>query len=148
MEVELGEFHPKSPRNDTTYSDAPKSGRPVFGAFDLCPVCESSGFQTTSDNRTILSGYRTSGCFQFQPPVIGHPVPIENECRNRFQTGFGTGSPALACRNRFGTGSKPVSALERLKSGQYCPVIGCQVDNNLSGYRTFVLYYMSEIRTD
>ena len=38
--------------------------------------------------------------------------------------------------------------LERLKSGQYCPVIGCPVDNNASGYRTFVLYYISEIRTD
>ena len=82
MEVELGEFHPKSPRNDTTYSDAPKSGRPVFGAFDLCPVCESSG-------------YRTSGSFQFGRPVIGRPVPIASNrtsdtkpVPNRFQTGL------------------------------------------------------------
>ena len=48
------------------YSKPPKTGRPDFGAFHLCPVCESSGFQTTSRNRTILPGYRTSGCFQSQ----------------------------------------------------------------------------------
>ena len=45
------------------YSDAPKFGRPDFGAFGNRPVCDLSGFQTLSINRKILSGYRTSGPF-------------------------------------------------------------------------------------
>ena len=53
----------------------PKSGRPVFGIFETCPVVKLSGFQTLSEIRTILSGYRTSGSFQSQPPAIGRPVP-------------------------------------------------------------------------
>ena len=45
------------------YSNCPKSGRPDFGAFENPPVCDLSGFQTLSINRTILSGYRTSGSY-------------------------------------------------------------------------------------
>ena len=36
----------------TNYSERPKTGRLVFGVFETCPVPKSSGFQTTSDNRT------------------------------------------------------------------------------------------------
>ena len=81
------------------YSQRPKTGCPVFGAFHLCPVPKMSGFQTLSINRTNLSGYRTSGSIQSQPPAIGRPVPIvfnrtsdttgSKLVPNRFRTGFG-----------------------------------------------------------
>ena len=48
------------------YSDAPKSGRPVFGVFENCPVPNPSGYRTMSDNRTVMSGYWTFGLLTLQ----------------------------------------------------------------------------------
>ena len=64
------------------YSNAPKSGRPDFGAFRSCPVLKRPDFERSFDNRTILSGFRTFGQLYRQ-----------------------TGSKPVL--NRFGTGSEP-----------------------------------------
>ena len=70
---------------DSEYSRCPKSGHPVFGVFEKRPVVKPSGFQTTSDNRTVMSGYRTFGWLTLQRPVIersiqrpitGHNCPV------------------------------------------------------------------------
>ena len=50
----------KSGERVKKYSKSPKTGRPDFGIFEKHPVVKLSGFQTTSGNQTILSGYRTS----------------------------------------------------------------------------------------
>ena len=87
-----------------------------------------------------MYGYRKSGPFQFVCPVIGRPVPIASNRTSDSQNWFGTGSKPVSAlvsdvwletisdvsnRNTSTkTGLEPVSALERLKSGQYCPVIG------------------------
>ena len=39
------------------YSKRQKTGRPVFGAFQNGLVVKPSGYRTTSDNRTYMSGY-------------------------------------------------------------------------------------------
>ena len=93
-----------------------------------------SGFQTLSINRTILSGFRTSGPFTLQRPDFECPVPIVRIDQNR----FGTGSKPVW--NRFGTGF----------GGFNCPIVRnpeINVRISASGYRTLRLYHMSEIRT-
>ena len=52
------------------YSNDPKTGRPVFGFLGSCPVVESSGFQITSEIRTILSGFQTSGSNALYEPDV------------------------------------------------------------------------------
>ena len=65
--------------------------------------------------RTILSGYRTSGSFQSQPPAIGRPVPI---VFNR--TSDTTGSkPVLVLVVRLKTSDIVSNRTERLKTGHY-----------------------------
>ena len=51
--AKLNRFINKGGHKEKIYSRCPKTGRPDFGAFHLCPVCESSGFQTLSTNRTF-----------------------------------------------------------------------------------------------
>ena len=67
-----------------------------------------------------MSGFRTFGWLTLQPPVIGRPdfrpKPVPN---------------------RFGTGLKPVFGLERLKTGQLCPVIGRSKSGQMVTTRTF-----------
>ena len=100
------------------YSRCSKSGRPDFGVFRSCPVPKRPDFRSSSEIRTLLSGYRTSGSFQFVCPVIGPPVPIASnqtsDSRNRFQTGLEPVLVGLDDWNRFQTGFGS-------KSGQYCP---------------------------
>ena len=71
-----------------TYSECLKSGRPDFGIFRSCPVVKSSGFRISSENRTFIYGFRTSGFIYFRSPVIGRPVPNRRNrpkpVRNRF----------------------------------------------------------------
>ena len=85
------------------YSERPKSGRPDFGVFEKCLVVKSSGFQTTSGNRTILSRYRTSGSNCIQPD---NQVP----------------KPVLVLVVRLEMSKIISNRTERLKSGQYSPV--------------------------
>ena len=53
------------------YNERPKTGRPAFGIFENRPVPKRSGFQTLSDNRTLMSGYRTFGPFTLQRSAFG-----------------------------------------------------------------------------
>ena len=91
------------------YSRAPKSGRPDFGAFENPPVPKRPVFRCSFDNRTILSGYWTSGSFQFQRPVIGRPVPtVFNRTSDSRKPDITSGFQTFQIQNQFQTGSKPV----------------------------------------
>ena len=122
-------------RKSVRISNRPVIGRPV--------VISLSGFQTHSKSGHLCPDFgrfnRTSKLLSTGHPITGHLCPDFRRSRpkpvpNRFGTGFGTGSPvgnvwnwSEIVSNRTSDTKrvpKPVSALERLKSGQYCPVIG------------------------
>ena len=47
------------------YSGCPKTGRPVFGFFEKRPVDKPPVIGLSSDNRTNLSGFQTSGSYLY-----------------------------------------------------------------------------------
>ena len=109
------------------YSKRPKTGRPVFGAFDLCPVCESSGFQTTSDNQTLSSGYRTSG--QLTLHASNRTILNRTSEIRTILSGYRT------------IGTNRTSEIRKILSGFQTSGL------KLSGFRTFGQLNRPEIRT-
>ena len=106
------------------YSRCPKSGRPDFGVFENCPVLKRPVFERSFDNRTILSGYRTSGSYLYMlqtgrywtgRPITGHKHPVIGRLLylKRLKTGYNV----QIDQNRFQTGLEPVLVPKRLKTG-------------------------------
>ena len=55
---------------DIKYSGCPKTGRPVFGFFEKRPVDKPPVIGLSSDNRTNLSGFQTSGSNALYEPDV------------------------------------------------------------------------------
>ena len=98
-----------------------KSGRPDFGVFESCPVVKSSGFQTTSESRTVWEpeAFRK----RRNPDVLFSDVYCTVTVRNP-----DVRISALSKTLRF-----VICPAFRhcLLTGQYCPVIGRPVPINL-----------------
>ena len=120
------------------------------------PDANMSGFQRVrlSDVRLILICPDFRHIVQPEGPITGHLCPDFRRSRpNRFQTGL---EPVLVLvvrleMSEIGLKSFPTG---RLIQPVLKPVWNrfwsrtSEIRTILSGYRTFVLYYMSEIRTD
>ena len=102
-----------SSHRNPNYSQRPKTGRPDFGVLESCQVPKRPDFRHSSEIRTILSGYRTSGWIQFVCPVIGRPVQTSEiqTILSGFRT-FGQFCRPKPVQNRFGTGFGRFGRLE------------------------------------